>query len=404
MEEMKKNFDALFREGMADFSNIYIFGHCNASEELAGLFLEKGYCVKGILDNNVSKHGTAYKSVPVVPPEEVMSAKGEDTIVCIAARAYAAMREQLIRMGYRGEIRKMVDYNSYAVYSLSGETIGCMQKRLRRGIRLLEEQRKKYAGYYRIYCPFSALGDVYYTMSYLPYFLQNRNIGKCVVFVVGQACEDVVGLFGSGLAEVLEQRDMDESIQAVLYTEDREAFIAHQDRPYVVNLAKALYGKKITLEMIYRCGVFGLDKDCTPCKPVRLDKPGVLGNIRKGKAVILAPYAKSVTNIPEVYWKRIIDYYTQRGYQLFTNAAQGEQALEGTREIRVKLSELQCAAEYAGTFIGIRSGVCDVIREAACRKIALYPDCCYSDTRWKMAEIYHLEDFENIVVPSAVSE
>ena len=70
----------------------------------------------------------------------------------------------------------------------------------------------------------------------------------------------------------------------------------------------------------------------------------------------------------------------------------------------MKLSELQCAAEYAGTFIGIRSGVCDVIREAACRKIALYPDCCYSDTRWKMAEIYHLEDFENIVVPSAVSE
>lgn len=398
MEEMKRNFDILFQEGAAELPNIYLFGHCNASEELAELFLEKGYCVKGILDNNVSKHGTAYKSIPVVSPEEVMKGRGEETIVCIAARAYAAMKEQLTRMGYRGGIRKMVDYNSFAEYSLSEETLSRMQERLGRGIRLLEEQRKRYAGYYRIYCPFSALGDVYYTMSYLPYFLQRRNICKCVVFVVGQACGDVVGLFESGVAEILEQRNMDESIQAVLYTEDRQAFISHQDRPYVVNLAKALYAKKITLEMIYRCGVFGLDKDCVPSRPSRLDKSGLLSEIRKGKAVILAPYAKSVTNIPKVYWKQIIEYYVQRGYQLFTNVAQGEQALEGTREIRVKLSELQSVVEYAGIFIGIRSGVCDVIREAACRKIALYPDCCYSDTRWKMAEIYHLEGFENIVV------
>ena len=59
---------------------------------------------------------------------------------------------------------------------------------------------------------------------------------------------------------------------------------------------------------------------------------------------------------------------------------------------------MRSVVERAGTFIGIRSGLCDVIREADCRKIALYPDCYYSDTKWKVEEIFHLDTFENIVV------
>lgn len=398
LEEMKKSFAALFQQARVLPPNVYLFGHCNASEELAELFMKRGCRVKGILDNNASKQGTAYKSIPIVAPEKVLEEDGKNTLVCIAARAYAAMQEQLRQMGYKGEIRKMVEYDSYAEYSLSQDTIVRMEKRLERGLDMLQQQKEEYAGCYRIYCPFSALGDVYYTMSYLPYFLYNRNVKKYVVFVIGRSCADVVELFDQGHAVALGQQQMDETVQAVLYTRDREAYIPHQDRPYVVSLAKALWGKKISLEMIYKCGVFGLAPNCVPGKPVCLKNYEFLERIKPGKAVILSPYAKSVTRIPQECWGRIIEHYIEREYQLFTNTVGEEKALDGTERIEVRLSELQSVVERAGTFIGIRSGLCDVIREASCRKIALYPNCCYSNTKWRMEEIYHLENFENIIV------
>ena len=60
-------------------------------------------------------------------------------------------------------------------------------------------------------------------------------------------------------------------------------------------------------------------------------------------------------------------------------------------------------AEYMGTFIGIRSGICDVLKEARCRKVALYPDYHYSDTRWKAMDMYALDGWENIAVKEGVT-
>ena len=42
--------------------------------------------------------------------------------------------------------------------------------------------------------------------------------------------------------------------------------------------------------------------------------------------------------------------------------------------------------------------MCDVIRTADCRKIALYPDYNYCDTKWKSIDIYKIDGFENIIV------
>ena len=75
-----------------------------------------------------------------------------------------------------------------------------------------------------------------------------------------------------------------------------------------------------------------------------------------------------------------------------------EKPLSGTQPISPAISEIQSLVERAGTFIGIRSGLCDVLREASCRKTALYPDYNYCDTRWKAIDMYRIEGWENIVV------
>lgn len=94
----------------------------------------------------------------------------------------------------------------------------------------------------------------------------------------------------------------------------------------------------------------------------------------------------------------MVAYYADKGYQCFTNVAGEEKPLAGTVAISPGISEIESVVEHAGTFVGIRSGLCDVIRSANARKIALYPDYNYSDTRWKAIDIYALNGWENIVI------
>ena len=71
-----------------------------------------------------------------------------------------------------------------------------------------------------------------------------RNIGYVVFCVTNSSLADVIHMFGDYLVEVYDQKELDAMIQSAIYTQDENCFIAHQDRPYVVNLSKALYIKK----------------------------------------------------------------------------------------------------------------------------------------------------------------
>lgn len=394
--EMKEKFLQMKTAGVFERNDIFLFGHCNATEELAGLFLAEGYTVEAILDNNTAKQGTDYRNIPVVAPDRILGQK--NTVICIVSRAFASMKAQLKRMGYSGEIYGLADYDSFSEYSLSEETQCRMGKRIRRGKLSLEDIKRKYRGGFRVYCPFPALGDVVLAMSYLPYFLERKRIVKYIVLVVGKACADVAKMFGAEAVEVLTQKEMDEQTQAVIYQRDTDAFIAHHDRPYVVNVWKVLLVTKVSFEELYRIGVFGLRGDHKPYAPERLAVYKKLEEIPAGNAVILAPYAKSVVNLPVEFWDFVIKSWREKGYRIYTNVAGEEKELSGTLRLEVRLSELQSVVERAGIFIGLRSGLCDVLKSAACRKIAIYPDCFYSSTKWKVEEIFHLDGWENIVV------
>lgn len=395
---MKENLEEIEQAGILKHRRIYLFGHCNATEELADLLLDKGYTVAAILDNNAVKHGNLYRGIMIQPPDLITGEESGNAIVCIVARAYAAMAEQLRRMGYQGIIRKLVDYNSYADYSLSEETINRMTLRRQRGEILFSGLKEKYPDHFLFLCPFAALGDIYIMMSYLPHFMKRRGITKCAVGVIGNACAQVVRLFGSYSVESMSQKDMDETIQAALYVQDAQTFIPHQDRPYVVKLSNALYIKPIPLEQMYCCGVFGLPWGTRPYEPEGFTEYGELETIREGEAVIFSPYAKSVTSLSDAVWERIVAHYKSKGYQCFTNVAGEEKPLAGTAAISPKILEMKSVVERAGTYVGIRSGLCDVLKSVKARKIALYPRYNYSDTKWKAVDIYALDGWENIVV------
>ena len=395
-EEMIENVDS--RKGDLLKKKVFLFGHCEATLTLADYLLEKEIRPTAILDNSAAKYGQDYKGMPVVPPGEVLDSDQDTAIVLIVTRFYEAMNAQLRKIGFKGEVVKLVDYNTYAEYSLSEETRNRKKNRVKHGDEIIKELKIRYKDALIVFCPFNALGDIYFCMSYLPEFLRKRGVKDYAVCVPGKGCGSVVRLFGAEHVEVFDQNELDAAIQAVIHSQDERCFIAHQDRPYVVNLHKTLKLKKIPLEKVYCCGIFGLPVDTLPAKPYGWKDWQDLNSIREGKAVVLSPYAKSVTTLPDNIWKDIVAGYAARGYQLFTNVSGDEEPLTGTIALRADLCEMKSILERAGTFIGIRSGLCDVVRTASCRKIALYPDYNYCDTKWKSIDMYSIDGFENIVV------
>lgn len=397
-EELKANLSQWMECGEWESRRVYLFGHCEATLTLADYLFQYGIKPTAILDNNKIKHGTFYRDIPVQRPEVILKEREGQAIVLIVTRFYEAMNAQLRKLGFTGEVKKLVDYNTYAEYSLSETTVLRKQERLRTGGEKIAELRKKYPGYFFVFCPFQALGDVYFCMSYLPEFMKRRGVLNCVVCVVGNGCGSIVSLFGNAAVEVFKQKEMDAAVQACLYENRSDTFIAHQDRPYIVDLNRALYRKRIPLEMMYCCGVFGLPPETKPVQPRCWEEYSGKDAIKKGKTVIFSPYAKSVTALPDKVWEEIVADFGEKGYLMFTNVFGDEKPLPYTLPIRSKISELKSAVEWAGTFIGIRSGLCDVIRTADCRKIALYPDYPYCDTQWKSVDIYSINEFENITV------
>ena len=111
-KEMVDSCEELEQSGAIEQRTIYLFGHCNATEELANLLLEKGHPIAAILDNNKAKHGMEYRGIPIVPPNAILSESPEQTIVCIVTRFYESMHAQLRDLGFTAEIRKLVDYNT----------------------------------------------------------------------------------------------------------------------------------------------------------------------------------------------------------------------------------------------------------------------------------------------------
>lgn len=398
-EEMVANLDDINKTTDLSEKKVFVFGHCNSTFELIDLLESRNIKATAILDNSDAKQGQKYKGVVVVYPKQIMELAGdnsqEESIVLITSRFYASMLKQLRGLGYEGSIRKVIDYNTYAEYSLSDDTIVRMKAREKHGEELIYALSDKYPGYFKTFFPFNALGDVYLAMSYWGAFAKIRNIGYAVFCVSSPVLKDVIHMFGDYKVEVYEQKELDAMIQAVLYTRDDNSFIAHQDRPYVVNLSKALYIKKIPIEQIYCCGVYGLPKGTVATKPnsnklVYKD----IESIPKGKSVIFSPYAKSVIALNQEIWDSAVSFYARAGYKCYTNVVGYEKPLIGTEAISPSILEMKSVVERAGTFIGIRSGLCDVIREAKAKKIALYPDYNYCDTKWKAIEMYRIDQFD----------
>ena len=119
--EMRENFQAAAEACSLRDRKIYLFGHCGATEELADLILNQGYGIEAILDNSRTKQGRQYRGIVIREPSAVLEHDSRKSVVFLVTRFYEAMYAQLRKLGFDGKVQKLVEYDTGAVFSFTGD-------------------------------------------------------------------------------------------------------------------------------------------------------------------------------------------------------------------------------------------------------------------------------------------
>jgi len=396
--EMKQAINMLISNHKLAGKNVFVFGHCNATEEMIEYLSGNKIAVVAILDNNKSKQGDEYNGVKIIEPQLIKQFSDSNSIVLIATRFFEPMSAQLRELGYLGEIVKVVDYNSFAEYSLSDDVIKRKTERMLRGAETLRNIREQFPQHHLVVCPNCALGDVYWACAYLPAYCTKEKIEPVAVIVIGNGCRQVAEMFGVANIVMLGSTKMDELVQGIIYNNEGNCIIAHHDRPYTDNIIKYIDKHFLSFTDYYKYAVYGLSEAVMPVKPLRVSEFENKLQLIEGKSVIIAPYAKSVVQPSHEFWADIVNNCKQQGLKIFTNVFGDEEPLAHTIPITLPLDQLISAVEFAGHFIGLRSGLCDIVSTANCCKTVVMPDCIYSTTNIKVADFFELPGWEQITI------
>lgn len=386
--DVESAVDDLQRSGRLRDVEIYAFGHTAATEQIRTRLGRYDIALTGILDNNRAKQGSSLHGVPVIPPYAVADVS-VPSVVLIASRFHSNMRQQLMDLGYAGEIIRV---GTLSIGTASGsESSG--------GARLLDQIRVDHPGRHLVVCPFGALGDAYWALAYLPAYVAAHRTAPAVVVVVGEGCRQVARLFGHDDVHSLTQVEMDDLVAAVVGGGAQDVTIAHHDRPYGdAAPVRALDERFVGFTDMYRDLVYKLPPTAQPHAP-RRDAPGhVSPEIPRGRTVLLAPHAKSVVPVPWSFWEQTAERHTSQGDVVATLVHGDEDPVPGTLPLEIPIPEILDAVEHAGTFIGLRSGLCDVVHTARARKVHVFPDAYYSTTSYKVADFFALPGWESVVL------
>jgi len=108
--------------------------------------------------------------------------------------------------------------------------------------------------------------------------------------------------------------------------------------------------------------------DTTNMFPVSLDK-----------VILIAPYSHgNITGqIPDDFWNILVKSLTEQGYTVFTNCVKDEAPLPNTEALFLPYEQTVPFLNRTAGFIGIRSGLCDVVSSSVCKKIIVHTHKSY---------------------------
>lgn len=390
MSKWKEALEELIRVKRLEQENrILFFGANKSSIEMNQYLREQGFCPECFIDNSKKKQGSFIEGMKVVSPEAALSVYDPNARILIASEYHKQMCEQLQQMGYEKEREVFVADTIYSFYDLSEKAMKSYLSSAELGkevyLRLVREYGASKASDTVLFeCPYAGTGDAYLIGALLRVYMERHPISSYVITVVSKSCERIIRMFGFDRMVTLRQEESDGLVAFLRMMRGHIPYLILNDNYQTRIMHRRLRGYKgIDFRHMFQYAVFRLEDPVELILPERLLEEEKLRTIMEkygmieGKTVILSPYANTIANLPDAIWEQIVLKYQKKGYVVFTNSA-GEQepAIRGTKPVFLPYDQMVPILEKAGTFIGMRSGLCDIIAAAKCKKIILYPSGC----------------------------
>ena len=90
--------------------------------------------------------------------------------------------------------------------------------------------------------------------------------------------------------------------------------------------------------------------------------------------VVIAPYSNGNMKgqIADGFWGSLVEQLQKQGFIVFTNCGKAEKPLPQTEPISLPYGEMISFLNNATAFIGVRSGLCEIVSSAKCKKIIIH--------------------------------
>ena len=248
------------------------------------------------------------------------------------------------------------------------------------GYREIQRIRKKYGRQVHIFFMRGATGDSYLQFMFFQNWLREHPAESYVMVGDSAGMMGVAPLFSISNCEQVRTYQAS-SIQKACMLLGCERLHVTMMFPWhydlYVNRCRVRMTERFQFLDTYRSYVLGLKKGMKALRPVfvKKDRRFYFDMAKRGLAehqtVIIAPDANSVTQLPMIFWNDLIGRLKKAGYRVFVNCSYC--SAYRAPDIFFSYEESVPLLEYCGYFIGVRSGLCDIISTAQCRKIILYP-------------------------------
>lgn len=234
--------------------------------------------------------------------------------------------------------------------------------------------------------PWPGTGDIFLLHEYLSDYCRKNHITSYTVVVTGNAAKKIVDMFNVQRVVQLTEKEMFQLTHFYQFAGGKQCSslkILHHCPPGIhIRLYDQIQGinktttRDILLEIDLGLSTHSKISD-TPAFSTDLEGAKtylVKNGLKPGKTVIFAPYTNSCdSTFPQEAWELLAACFIHQGYSVCTNCVgKDEKPVKNTIAITFSFTDSISVLEAAGIFIANRSGLCDVIGNANCKKIILY--------------------------------
>ena len=265
---------------------------------------------------------------------------------------------------------------------------------VQRGYRCWQEICSRYGEDVHIFFLRGATGDVYLTNLLLPAYLAQHRIARYVLVGDAKGLKVVSDLFGQKHIEPI-SRWKASALQCFYKLCGPE--VTHMTDLFMwqhtlyFNRCRIRMEERFNFMDTYQYYVFGFREAQPLCLPhfcestEKMRREWEAQGIVPGKTVVIAPYAYSVTPLPDEIWQKIADGLNALGYRVIFCVEPGKEKNPAPNYPSIFFPYAQSVPllEYAGAFLGLRSGLCDIVSSAQCKLVILYPPPLEKKNYWE---------------------